>query len=220
MAQTVMRTAVDTAVGRPQGSPLHPVVPLNPSCPVLSFSQSLGRSAREKGKTIHSTCRDHSHVCANHAKPIPPLRALPLRRTGLKGRTLFHEEPQMAKRSKSLASMSVETLLKMRDDIGRVLSQKAEDLKQQLSRLSGGRGGGGPGRGRRKRGSVKGRKVPPKYRGPGGETWAGRGARPRWMQEQIKAGAKQDDFLINKPGRAAASRKKGAAKRSRKRKTA
>ena len=133
----------------------------------------------------------------------------------------------MAKRS--FASMSVETLLKMRDDIGRVLSQKAEDLKQQLSRLSGGSGGGGPGRGRRKRGSVMGRKVPPKYRGPGGETWAGRGARPRWMQERIKAGAKQEDFLIKKPGRAAASRKKpgraaasrkkGAAKRTRKRKT-
>jgi DNA-binding protein H-NS len=125
----------------------------------------------------------------------------------------------MAKRSQSLASMSVDALLKMRDDIGRVLSQKAEDLKQQLSRLGGG-GGGGPGRGRRKRGSVKGRKVPAKYRGPGGETWAGRGARPRWMQEQLKAGAKQDDFLIKKPGRAAASRKKGTAKRSRKRKTA
>jgi DNA-binding protein H-NS len=124
----------------------------------------------------------------------------------------------MAKRSQSYASMSVDALLKMRDDIGRVLSQKAEDLKQQLSRLGG--GGGGPRRGRPKRGSVKGRKVPPKYRGPGGETWAGRGARPRWMQERIKAGAKQEDFLINKPGRAAASRKKGTAKRSRKRKTA
>jgi DNA-binding protein H-NS len=126
----------------------------------------------------------------------------------------------MAKRSQSFASMSVDALLKMRDDIGRVLSQKADDLKQQLSRLSGGGGGGGPGRGRRKRGSVKGRKVPPKYRGPGGETWAGRGARPRWMVEQVKQGKKPEDFLIKKAGRAAASRKKGTAKRSRKRKTA
>jgi len=127
----------------------------------------------------------------------------------------------MAKRSQSYASMSVDALLKMRDDIGRVLSRKADDLKQQLSRLGGGGDDAGPGRGRRKRGSVKGRKVPPKYRGPGGETWAGRGARPRWMQERIKAGAKQEDFLIKKPGRpAAASRKKGAAKRSRKRKSA
>jgi DNA-binding protein H-NS len=134
---------------------------------------------------------------------------------------LFHQEAQMAKRSQSYASMSVDALLKMRDDIGRVLSRKADDLKQQLSRLGGGGGEAtSAGRGRRKRGSVKGRKVPPKYRGPGGETWAGRGARPRWMVEQMKQGKKPDDFLIKKPGRpAAASRKKGAAKRSRKRKT-
>ena len=126
----------------------------------------------------------------------------------------------MAKRAQSLASMSVEALLKMRDDIGRVLSQKAEDLKRQLSRLGGG-GEGSSGRGRRKRASMKGIKVPAKYRGPNGETWAGRGARPRWMEERLKAGAKQEDFLIKRPGRpAAASRKKAAAKRSRKRKAA
>jgi DNA-binding protein H-NS len=67
---------------------------------------------------------------------------------------------------------------------------------------------------------MKGRKVAPKYRGPNGETWAGRGARPRWMTEQMKQGKKPDDFLIGKPGRAAAVRKKSAAKRSRKRKAA
>ena len=97
----------------------------------------------------------------------------------------------MARRSQSLASMSVDALLKMRDEIGRVLSRKAEDLKEQLSQLGGGSGGeSSGGRGRRKRGSVKGRKVVPKYRGPGGETWAGRGARPRWMVEQMKQGKK------------------------------
>jgi len=120
----------------------------------------------------------------------------------------------MAKRSQSFASMSVDALLKMRDEIGRVLNRKAEDLKEQLSQLGGG------GRGRRKRGSVKGRKVVPKYRGPGGATWAGRGARPRWMVEQMKQGKKPEDFLIAKSGGAAASRRKSAAKKSRKRKAA
>jgi len=43
--------------------------------------------------------------------------------------------------------------------------------------------------------ALKGRKVPPKYRGPSGETWAGRGARPRW------GGKKLDDFLIDKSAR-------------------
>jgi DNA-binding protein H-NS len=117
--------------------------------------------------------------------------------------------------------MSVEALLKLRDDIGRVLSDKADELKGQLARLADwGSGGGRRGATRRGRRSTKGRKVAPKYRGPSGETWAGRGARPRWMQEAIKGGAKPDDFLIAKPGRAKASRKKSAAKRSRKAKAA
>jgi DNA-binding protein H-NS len=148
---------------------------------------------------------------------LPPVRALPLRRTGLKGLT-FKRRRLVPKQN--LASLSVEALLKMRDDIGRVLSQKADELKGQLARL--GDWGSSGGRGattRRGRKSTKGRKVAPKYRGPNGETWAGRGARPRWMQEAIKGGAKPDDFLIARPARAA-SRKKSAAKRSRKRKAA
>jgi hypothetical protein len=35
----------------------------------------------------------------------------------------------------SLASMSVDALLKLRDDIGKVLSSKTNELKDQLSRL-------------------------------------------------------------------------------------
>ena len=55
--------------------------------------------------------------------------------------------------------------------------------------------------------ALKGIKVPPKYRGPSGETWAGRGAKPRWLVEAIKGGKKLDDFLIDK------GRKKRRAKR-------
>ena len=59
--------------------------------------------------------------------------------------------------------------------------------------------------------ALKGRKVPPKYRGPSGETWAGRGARPRWLVAAIKGGRKLDDFLIDKSAR------KGRRKRRSKR---
>jgi DNA-binding protein H-NS len=52
-----------------------------------------------------------------------------------------------------------------------------------------------------------GRKVPPKYRVLLGETWAGRGVKPRWMVEQLKKGKKLDDFLIDK------STRKGRKKR-------
>jgi DNA-binding protein H-NS len=46
---------------------------------------------------------------------------------------------------------------------------------------------------------LKGRKVPPKYRSSSGETWAGRGAKPRWLVAAIKGGKKLDDFLLDKP---------------------
>jgi len=59
--------------------------------------------------------------------------------------------------------------------------------------------------------TLKGRKVPPKYRSPSGETWAGRGARPRWLVAAIKGGKKLDDFLIDKSAR------KGRRKRRSKR---
>ena len=76
----------------------------------------------------------------------------------------------------SLSSMSVDELLKLRDDIGRALDRKANELRSQLSML-----GHAPTNKMGRRGPLKGRKVPPKYRSPSGETWAGRGARPRWL---------------------------------------
>jgi DNA-binding protein H-NS len=98
----------------------------------------------------------------------------------------------------NLASMTVDALIKMRDDIGKILSDKAEQLQSQLAAL-----GEHSGTGRRQKGrvgSLKGRKVAPKYRNPKNraETWAGRGAMPRWMATEIKAGKKREDFLINK----------------------
>jgi DNA-binding protein H-NS len=119
-------------------------------------------------------------------------------------------EMKMA-RTPSLASMSVDALLKLRDDIGKVLSQKAVQLEDQLSKL-----GGEVGSGRRGRGSaMKGRKVPVKYRDKAGNTWAGRGAQPVWLREKLKAGAKLEDFAVQKT---AASRKSSPRKAKKRRK--
>jgi DNA-binding protein H-NS len=110
----------------------------------------------------------------------------------------------------NLGSMSVDALLKLRDDIGKVLSQKADQLKDQLSRL-----GGEVGRIKRGRGgSLKGRKVPVKYRDRSGNTWAGRGAQPVWLREKLKAGAKLEDFAVQKT---AASRKASPGKSKKRR---
>ena len=119
------------------------------------------------------------------------------------------QEVEMA-RTASLSSMSVEDLLKLRDDVGKVLSQKAVQLEDQLSKL-GGEGG------RRGRGSaMKGKKVPAKYRDKAGNTWAGRGAQTVWLREKLKAGAKLEDFAVQKTAAARKVSPRKAKKRRRK----
>jgi hypothetical protein len=108
--------------------------------------------------------------------------------------------------------MSVDALLKLRDDIGKALTRKAGELQDQLSRMG---GEIGPSR-RGRRGSLKGRKVAIKYRDKSGNTWAGRGATPIWLREKLKAGAKLEDFAVHKSG---ASRKASPKKSKKRRKT-
>jgi DNA-binding protein H-NS len=106
-------------------------------------------------------------------------------------------------RPKSLAKMSLEALIELRDSITSTLSEQAADLQQRLAKLAGTGVGNGRRRGRppgSKRGStLKGRKVAAKYRSKKDPklTWAGRGATPRWMREEMKAGKlKKEAFLI------------------------
>ena len=94
----------------------------------------------------------------------------------------------------NLASMSVDALLKLRGDIERTLTRKAAQLKAQLSKL-----GDEVGYKKRGRGSpLKGQRVAIKYRDKSGNTWAGRGARPVWLREKLKGGAKLEDFAVHK----------------------
>ena len=112
----------------------------------------------------------------------------------------------------SLSGMTVEALMDLRKRVDEMLLEHRAEIEKQLERMDkaialvGGarvvRGGGS---------ALRGRKVPPKYRGPSGETWAGRGARPRWLVAAIKEGKKLDDFLIDKSARK--GRKKRRAKR-------
>ena len=92
----------------------------------------------------------------------------------------------------NLSSVSVDALLKLRDEVEKVLSRRAKALQDQLSRLGRAPGlRGGPS-------SLKGRKVAVKYRDRSGNTWAGRGAQPVWLREKLKAGAKLEDFTVHK----------------------
>jgi DNA-binding protein H-NS len=111
--------------------------------------------------------------------------------------------------------MSVEQLLKLRDDVEKTLSQKVVQLEDQLSRLGGDVGAGRRGRPPGRRSAMKGRKVPIKYRDKEGNTWAGRGAQPRWLRDKLKDGAKIEDFAVEKK---AASRKASPRKYKKRRK--
>jgi DNA-binding protein H-NS len=45
--------------------------------------------------------------------------------------------------------------------------------------------------------ATNGKRAKPKYRGPGGVTWAGRGLTPKWLADLEKAGRKREEFLID-----------------------
>src|SRR5262250_2725906 len=98
----------------------------------------------------------------------------------------------------SLSGMTVEALMDLRMRVDETLHQRRAELEKQLEQIAGVGGrrivrGGGS--------ALKGKKVPPKYRSRSGETWAGRGAKPRWLVAAIKGGKKLDDFLIVKSAR-------------------
>jgi len=97
----------------------------------------------------------------------------------------------------ALESLSNEALCKLRDEIAALLESRAEQLRKELERLTGGtsvtaRITNNTGNGAK----AKRKKPSPKYRGPDGSTWSGRGARPRWLTKAIQAGQKIEDFLI------------------------
>jgi DNA-binding protein H-NS len=101
----------------------------------------------------------------------------------------------------NLSRMDVASLVNLRKQVEDALLSQRAKLEKQLEALGSSiasLGGGKTARGGRGRGSLKGMKVPPKYRSPAGETWAGRGARPRWLVAAIKGGKKLEQFLIEK----------------------
>lgn len=106
----------------------------------------------------------------------------------------------------NLSSMNVESLMDLRKRVDDALLAHRAVIQKQLERMDGPIGslaGGRIARAGRRASALRGRTVAPKYRGPTGETWAGRGARPRWLVAAIKEGKKLNDFLIDKSGRKA-----------------
>src|SRR5262245_49854667 len=103
--------------------------------------------------------------------------------------------PEITMPTVNLSGMTVEALMDLRRRVDETLNRRRAELQQQLAALGVTRIVRGSGS------ALKGRKVPPKYRSRSGETWAGRGAKPRWLVDAIKRGKKLDDFLIDKSAR-------------------
>jgi DNA-binding protein H-NS len=109
----------------------------------------------------------------------------------------------MQPKKSSLTTLSNEALCNLRDEIAALLKSRAEDLRRELDLLSGGAvthvgiaNGSGNGS------SAPRKKVIPKYQAPDGQTWTGRGVRPRWLTSAINEGKQLKDFLIAAPDEA------------------
>jgi len=120
----------------------------------------------------------------------------------------------------NLKSMTIDALVGLRGKIDEMLTSKVADERRsletelvKLSRVDMGSGRSKAAFGRGVRG-----KVAPKYRNPEnpGETWAGRGLKPRWLAAALKSGKKLEDFSIGGAGKDSAAkpaRRKVRAKR-------
>jgi DNA-binding protein H-NS len=113
----------------------------------------------------------------------------------------------------NLKNMDVDSLLVLRSQIDGLLATRRSELQKQLARLQTVSTDGSAVARNARVSAMKGVKVKPKYRdAKTGDTWAGRGVRPRWLTAALKAGKKIDDYLIDKDAR------KPARKARRKRK--
>lgn len=91
-------------------------------------------------------------------------------------------------------TMELGELIKARAKIELEIAMRiAEDQEKVMKALNAMRAGGPV-----KRQSLKGRKLPPRYRNPKNpeQTWAGRGLMPRWLVSAVKAGRKLEAFAI------------------------
>lgn len=107
---------------------------------------------------------------------------------------------------KNLERMSFDELCRFRERLLDLIDQKVKLARRHLERqieqldvlVNGGRRT--PGRISGRPHALLGRRIAPRYRGPNGETWAGRGMMPVWLREQIKRGRKVEQFAISNRG--------------------
>ncbi|MBK5956693.1 regulator [Rhodoplanes elegans] len=121
----------------------------------------------------------------------------------------------------NLKTMEVAELLALRGEIDAALEDRSRALRDQLAQLEKATGRTTKAAPGQRSSTLKGIKVPPKFVGPNGETWAGRGARPKWLAELLEAGHAIEEFAVGETGaedeapeeEAAPRAKRGAARK-------
>jgi DNA-binding protein H-NS len=102
-------------------------------------------------------------------------------------------------------SMSIEKLVKLKDQVESALSSKVAETKRTLQSNLFKLASFGTASTRGLRGAARG-EVAPKSRNPDNpsETWAGRGLKPRWLAAALKGGKKLEYFSIAENAKKAA----------------
>ena len=118
----------------------------------------------------------------------------------------------------NLKSMSIDQLISLRGRVDATLSTKVTNerhtLGSKLAHLT--RPQGGAMRSKVAAQGGLGGAVARKYRNPENriQTWAGRGLKPKWLTAAIKAGKKQDDFLIAGAAKSPAAKPRKKARKA------
>ena len=96
---------------------------------------------------------------------------------------------ELMERAQKLMAEAEEVRQKEIDDVIADIRQKMEAYGLTAQDI------GGTAAGRKRAVAAKSKVI--KYRGPNGETWGGgRGRKPRWIEEALKAGKKLEDFAV------------------------
>ncbi|MDO8773753.1 MAG: H-NS histone family protein [Burkholderiaceae bacterium] len=116
---------------------------------------------------------------------------------------LIELQSQIEKLQKQASDLKAKEFNSTVADIKAKMQAYGITIKDLSTGKSGGKGKGAKAPKVAKTGLAKPRKskvagvpVAPKFRGPNGETWSGRGLSPRWLSTLIAQGQKKEDFAI------------------------
>jgi DNA-binding protein H-NS len=111
----------------------------------------------------------------------------------------------MAARLPNIDGLSLTDLNELQARVSKAIQTKKDNAKvetlQKLKALAVSEGYSldellGKGQGGRRQRSDKGVKLRPKYMGPNGETYTGRGPTPKWLRTLERKGEKREKFLV------------------------